>query len=60
MIVRDAVVGDSKNFDHLGLFNLYRNLSTRTYSILGSIENAATAARIQSRDCGSTSGYLSP
>lgn len=50
MIMRDAVVEGSGNFDHLGFFNVHPNLSTRAYSIFASIENAAAAAGIRSRD----------
>ncbi|KAH8032965.1 hypothetical protein HPB51_004646 [Rhipicephalus microplus] len=50
MIMRDAVVEGSGNFDHLGLFNVHPNLSTRAYNISAFIGNAATAAGIQSRD----------
>ena len=48
--MRDAVVEGSGNFDLLGFFNVHPNLSTRAYSIFASIENAAAAAGIRSRD----------
>ena len=38
MILRDAVVEDCGNFDHLGFFNGHPNVSTRAYSIFASIE----------------------
>ncbi|KAH8036663.1 hypothetical protein HPB51_003553 [Rhipicephalus microplus] len=50
MIMRNAVVEGSGNFDHLGFFNVNPNLSTRAYNISGSIVNAAAAARIRNRD----------
>ncbi|KAH8035584.1 hypothetical protein HPB51_007767 [Rhipicephalus microplus] len=46
MIMRDAVVEDSGNFDHLRFFNVHPNLSTRAYDISAFIGNAATAAGI--------------
>ena len=50
MIMRDAVVEGSENFDHLMFFNVHLNLSTRASDIFASIENAAAAAGIRSRD----------
>ncbi|KAH8039075.1 hypothetical protein HPB51_005014 [Rhipicephalus microplus] len=50
MIMRDAVVEGSGNFDHLGFFNVHPNLSTRAYNISASIGNAAAAAGIRTRD----------
>ncbi|KAH8030690.1 hypothetical protein HPB51_011477 [Rhipicephalus microplus] len=50
MIMRDAVVESSGNFDHLGFFNVHPNLSTWTYNISASIGNAAAAAEIRPRD----------
>ncbi|KAH8041821.1 hypothetical protein HPB51_018615 [Rhipicephalus microplus] len=47
MIMRDAVVEGSGNFDHLGFFNVHPNLSTRAYNISASIGNAAAAAGIK-------------
>ncbi|KAH8032379.1 hypothetical protein HPB51_024414 [Rhipicephalus microplus] len=49
-IMRDAVVKDSGNFDHLGFFNTHSNLSTEAYNIPAYIGNAAAAAGIQYRD----------
>ena len=48
MIMRDAVVEGSGNFDHLGFFNVHLNLSTRASNIFASTENAAAAAGIRS------------
>ncbi|KAH8031160.1 hypothetical protein HPB51_013526 [Rhipicephalus microplus] len=45
MIMRDAVVEGSGNFDHLGFFNVHPNLSTRAYNISAYIENAASRSR---------------
>uniref|UniRef100_A0A6M2CW40 Uncharacterized protein n=1 Tax=Rhipicephalus microplus TaxID=6941 RepID=A0A6M2CW40_RHIMP len=50
MIMRDAVMEGSVDFDHVGFFNVHPNLSTRRYSIFASIGNAAAAAGIRSRD----------
>ncbi|KAH8021000.1 hypothetical protein HPB51_011556 [Rhipicephalus microplus] len=50
MIMRDAVVEGSGNFDHLGFFNVRPNLSTRAYNNSASIGNAAAAAGVRSRD----------
>ncbi|KAH8027409.1 hypothetical protein HPB51_005247 [Rhipicephalus microplus] len=50
MIMRDAVVEGSGNFDHLGFFNVHPKLSTRAYNISASIGNAAAAAGIRTRD----------
>ncbi|KAH8019343.1 hypothetical protein HPB51_019174 [Rhipicephalus microplus] len=46
LIMRDAVVEGSGNFDHLGFFNVHPNLSTRAYNISASIVNAAATAGI--------------
>ncbi|KAH8042257.1 hypothetical protein HPB51_021341 [Rhipicephalus microplus] len=50
MIMKDAVVEDPANFDHLGFFNVHPNLSRRAYSTFASIANAAATAGIRSRD----------
>ncbi|KAH8042450.1 hypothetical protein HPB51_023460 [Rhipicephalus microplus] len=50
MIMRDAVVEGSANFDHLEFFNMHPNVGTRAYNISASIENAAAAAGIRTRD----------
>ncbi|KAH7942668.1 hypothetical protein HPB51_028651 [Rhipicephalus microplus] len=50
MIMRDAVVEGSGNFDHLGFFNVRPILSTRAYNISASIGNAAAAAGNRTRD----------
>ncbi|KAH8019748.1 hypothetical protein HPB51_021571 [Rhipicephalus microplus] len=50
MIMRDAVVEGSGNFDHLVFFNVHPNLSTQAYNISASIGNAAATAGIRSRD----------
>ncbi|KAH8023016.1 hypothetical protein HPB51_009620 [Rhipicephalus microplus] len=52
MIMRDAVVEGSGNFDHLGFFNVHPNLSTKAYSSFTSIENGAAAAGIDTAICG--------
>ncbi|KAH8038310.1 hypothetical protein HPB51_000742 [Rhipicephalus microplus] len=49
MIIGDAIVEDSGNFDHLEFFNVHPNLSTRAY-ISASIGNVAATAGIRSRD----------
>lgn len=46
----DTTLGILSLKNHLGFLNLNPDLSTRAYSILDSIENAATAAWIRSRD----------
>ncbi|KAH8038015.1 hypothetical protein HPB51_020535 [Rhipicephalus microplus] len=58
MIMRDAVVEGSGNFDHLGFFNVHPNLSTRAYSISASIGNAAAAAGIETRDLRNVPLYI--
>ncbi|KAH8037247.1 hypothetical protein HPB51_009690 [Rhipicephalus microplus] len=58
MIMKDAVVEDSKNFDHPGFFNVHPNLSARTYSIFAFTENATAAAGIRSRDQRATKAHL--
>ncbi|KAH7977139.1 hypothetical protein HPB51_027000 [Rhipicephalus microplus] len=50
LIMRDAVVEGSGNFDHLGFFNVHPNLSTRAYNISASIGNAAATAENRTRD----------
>ncbi|KAH7931919.1 hypothetical protein HPB51_029601 [Rhipicephalus microplus] len=50
MIMRDAVVEGSVNFDHKGFFNVHPNLSTRAYNIAASFGNAAAAAGVRARD----------
>ncbi|KAH8022990.1 hypothetical protein HPB51_009594 [Rhipicephalus microplus] len=57
MIMRDAVVEDSGNFDHLGFFNVHPNLSTRAYNISASIGNAAAAAGIRTHDLQPRAGF---
>ncbi|KAH8034123.1 hypothetical protein HPB51_020140 [Rhipicephalus microplus] len=50
MIMRDAVVEASGNFDHLEFCNVHPNLSARAYSIFASTKNATATAGIRSRD----------
>ncbi|KAH7984905.1 hypothetical protein HPB51_026902 [Rhipicephalus microplus] len=50
MIMRDAVVEGSGNFDLLGFFNVQPNLSTWAYNISASIGNTAATAGIRTHD----------
>uniref|UniRef100_A0A224YR07 Uncharacterized protein n=1 Tax=Rhipicephalus zambeziensis TaxID=60191 RepID=A0A224YR07_9ACAR len=45
MIMRDAVVEGSGNFDHLGFFNVHLNLSTRASDIFASLYEVRLAAK---------------
>lgn len=56
MIIGDAVVGDSGNFDHLEFFNVHPHLGSWVSSIFASTENVAAAATPcdLALDCNST------
>ncbi|KAH8037373.1 hypothetical protein HPB51_009928 [Rhipicephalus microplus] len=58
MVMTDAVVEDSGNFDHLRFFNVYTNRSTRAYSISASSGNAAAADVDESRFVAALLGFV--
>lgn len=45
MIIRDAIVEGSRNFDHLRFYNKHLNPSTQAFSIYVFIKNAGTMAQ---------------